>query len=167
MDEIIVNELKKIYNFIDTKKFINLKVEDINLFKDVNIDNTDSDEIGLAILSVNDKKKLQVERISIPDKYNDYKRLDNLFNNQKLSGDIKLKDNILIELEKQKNNFIYEADKYKGPDLVIECFPEYCKICNNKINIYNDINNENINMIIVCKKYPEHVFKYEDYCDKN
>ncbi|CCU55986.1 unknown similar to AMEV062 [Choristoneura rosaceana entomopoxvirus 'L'] len=166
MDEYIVNELKKIYNFIDTKKFINLKVENINLFKDVNIDNNNSDEIGLSILSVNEKKKIQVERLHIPDKYNDYKQLDNLFNNQKLSGDIKLKDTILIELEKEKNNFIYEEDKYVGDNLVIDCFPEYCKICNNKININVKYDNDNVDMTIICKKYPEHVFVYEDYCNQ-
>nr|AAC33827.1 orf4 [Heliothis armigera entomopoxvirus] len=165
MDENFISEIKKNYDFIDTKKFMDLKLEDINLFKDVNIDNTDSDEIGLSILSVNDKKKIQVERLNVPDKYNDYKKLDNLFNNQKLSGDTKLKDIILIELEKQKNNFIYENDKYENDiNLVVDCFPEFCKICNNKIIINNEINNDHVSMSIVCKKYPEHKFTYEDYC---
>ncbi|AAG02768.1 hypothetical protein AMV062 [Betaentomopoxvirus amoorei] len=164
MDECTVNELKKIYNFIDVNKFLNLKVENINLFKDVNLDNTDSDEIGLSILNINDKKKTLVERLHIPDKYNDYIKLDNLFNNQKLSGDIKLKDNILIELEKQKNNFVYEEDKYNGPNLIVDCFPEFCKICNNKIKINTNFNNDNVEMQIICKKYPDHIFKYEDYC---
>lgn len=163
MDFEFIKEIKKIYSFVDESALSKLNFNKINLYKDVNFDLVNSEDIGLSIINNSDKKKKETERIRVPDKYNNFKEMEFIFNNQKISGDDYVKDMIILELEIEKNKFNYYSS-YQKVDLNVKCFPENCKICKADIIISNIIQNNSIELVITCCKNDNHKFSYEDYC---
>ncbi|BAO49454.1 4-diphosphocytidyl-2-C-methyl-D-erythritol kinase [Alphaentomopoxvirus acuprea] len=164
MDPKLYDEIKSIYSFLDLDKMKLLDYNKINLYKDTSYMTIDPNDFGLVIINISDKKKIQVERINVPSKYDNYKEVRILMEKYNVS-DKYIQDVLITEIEKQKNNFNFDETK-SNINLNVNCFPELCILCNNKIQIIKTYKNSDIDILIKCIKHPTHIFTYEEYCLK-
>lgn len=142
-----INTFSSIFNEMDN-----------NIISDYSFD---SNDIGSLVVNTSDKKKVQIEKINIPNNYLDdnKNKILKLLEYEKLkslSDNLKMK--IFINIQMQIEKFDYNTNttyNYKE-DLKLDCFPYECKLCDGKVIIDNDYN-------IICEKNKNHKFTIKEY----